>query len=182
LPGIGRRSALRLALHIVKQPAAYAHALSGALLDVVQKMRFCSQCFHLTSSTPCSICQDDARDASVICVVEESSDLMAIERTHSFRGVYHVLQGSLSPLDGIGPESLRIQELVGRIQAQSVQELILALNPNVTGEATSLYLSRLIKPLNIKVTKLAAGIPVGSDIEYVDQMTLSRAIEARMPA
>lgn len=179
LPGVGQKTALRLALYILRQPPQYARSLSQALVEVVEKVHFCSQCFHFTDRDPCSICSDPSRDPQVICVVEDSSDLMAIERTHGYRGVYHVLQGSLSPLDGIGPSQLRVQELLQRLKDNEVREIILATNPNVSGDATALYLSKLIKPLNIQVTKLAAGIPVGGNIEYIDQITLGRALEAR---
>jgi recombination protein RecR len=180
LPGIGERTALRLALYILRQPANTAHALSKALVDVVDKIHFCSRCFHLTELNPCVLCQDIKRDASVICVVQESSDLLAIERTRGFRGVYHVLQGALSPLDGIGPDDLRIKELVDRVKNTEVREIILATNPDVTGDATALYVSQALKPYLVRVTKLAAGIPVGGHIEYVDAHTLSRALESRV--
>ena len=179
LPGIGQKTALRLALYILRQPADYARALSASLTDVVEKIRFCSCCFHLTDADPCRICADFRRNRQVLCVIEESSDLMAIERTHEFRGVYHVLQGALSPLDGIGPENLRIRELLDRLRGDEIREVILATNPNVTGDATALYISKMVKPLKVRVTRLAAGIPVGGNIEYIDQMTLTRALESR---
>lgn len=180
LPGIGQKTALRLALHILDQPSTYAQSLAQSLLDVTDKIRFCSACFHLTDHDPCTICADPRRDKSVICVVEDTSDLLSLERSGSFRGQYHVLHGALSPLDGIGPEHLRIRELLERIRSEEVLEVILATNATVTGEATALYLSRLIKPLQMKVTKLASGIPVGGDIEYADSATLSRAIQLRV--
>ncbi|MBI2340737.1 MAG: recombination protein RecR [Deltaproteobacteria bacterium] len=180
LPGIGQKTALRLALHILRQPADYAQALAESLTDVAEKIRFCSRCFHLTEADPCVLCADLRRNQQIVCVVEESSDLLAIERTREFRGVYHVLQGALSPLDGIGPENLKIGELLRRLRTEEIRELILATNPNVTGDATALYISKMVKPLNIRVTKLAAGIPVGGNIEYIDQMTLARALESRM--
>lgn len=179
LPGIGGKTALRLAMFIMRQDSAYARSLSQSLLEVVDKVRFCTSCFHFTHQEPCSLCANAERNKSILCVVEESSDLMAIERTHSFKGLYHVLQGALSPLDGIGPDDLRIRELIERIHKNQVQEIILATNANVTGDATALYISRLVKPLGIKITRLAYGIPVGSQIEYVDQMTLTKALETR---
>lgn len=179
LPGIGQKTALRMALFIMRQEGGYARSLSQALLEVAEKIHFCSRCFHFTHQDPCSLCVDPRRDNHLLCVVEESSDLMALERTQGYRGVYHVLQGALSPLDGIGPDQLRIRELLERIRTGGISEIILATNPNVTGDATALYISRLMKPMGIMLTKLAAGIPVGSQIEYVDQLTLSRALEAR---
>ena len=180
LPGIGERTALRLALHILRQPTSYAQSLAKSLVDVVEKIHFCSRCYHLTENNPCHFCQDGRRDQSLICVVQESSDLLAVERTRGFRGVYHVLQGALSPLDGINPEDLRIGELVERVKTTSVREVILATNPDVTGDATALYVAQMLKNLGLRVTKLAAGIPVGGHIEYVDAHTLSRALEARI--
>lgn len=180
LPGIGGRTALRLALHILRQPVTYAQNLAAALTEAMTKMRFCSECFFLTEANPCLYCSDDRRDRQIICVVEDSSDLMALERSRGYRGLYHVLQGALSPLDGIGPESLRIRELLGRVKERSPKEVILATNHDVSGEATALYLSKLLKPLGIRLTKLASGIPAGSDVEYVDSATLSRAIESRV--
>lgn len=179
LPGIGNRTALRLALHIVRESPQYPQALAQALLEVSQKIKFCSQCFHITSDELCSYCTDDRRKPSLVCVVEDSSDLLALEKSGQYYGRYHVLQGALSPLDGIGPGDLRIQELLARIQTSSFEEMILATNPTVTGDATALYLSKLVKPLGLKVTRLALGLPFGSEIEYVDTMTLSRALEAR---
>lgn len=180
LPGIGEKTALRLVLYILRQPAQYARSLASALLEVVDRIRFCSVCFHLTDHDPCQYCSDPARDRGLLCVMEESSDLLAIEKTGGYRGVYHVLQGALSPLDGIGPDKLRIQELLARLKDDTVREIILAMNHNVTGDATALYLSKLIKPLGLKITKLAVGIPVGGDIQYIDQMTLSRALNSRI--
>lgn len=179
LPGIGQKTALRLALHILRQPSEYVHALSESLVEAVEKIRFCSSCFHLTECDPCPICTDARRNRQMVCVIEESSDLLAIERTREFRGIYHVLQGALSPLDGVGPENLRIRELLDRLRANEIREVILATNPDVTGDATALYISKIIKPLEIKVTRLAAGIPVGGNIEYIDHLTLARALESR---
>ncbi len=180
LPGIGQKTALRLALHILDQPSTYAHSLAQSLIEVTEKICFCAECFHLTDTNPCSICSDPRREKSAICVVEDTSDLLSLEKSGSFRGLYHVLHGALSPLDGIGPEHLRIRELLERIRSEEVTEVILATNTNVTGEATALYISRLIKPLQIKVTKLASGIPVGGDIEYSDPATLTRAMQLRV--
>lgn len=180
LPGIGEKTALRLALYIVRQPSKYAHDLSQALMGALDKLRLCSQCLHLSDLDPCAICQDPKRDEAILCVVEESSDLMALERTRGFKGRYHVLHGVLSPLDGVGPEKLKIRELIGRLQSNQVSEVILATNPNVQGDATALYLAKIIQPIGLKVTKLAAGMPVGSDIEYIDSMTLSRALASRV--
>lgn len=179
LPGIGNKTALRLALYILRKEPQYARALSQALLDVAEKVCFCSHCFHFTHQDPCVICQDSRRDHHLICVVEDSADLMAIEKTGNYRGVYHVLQGALSPLDGIGPDELKIKELVQRVHIKKFSEMILATNPNVTGDATALYLSKMLKMTGIRMTKLAAGIPIGGNIEYIDQLTLSKALETR---
>lgn len=179
LPGIGERTAQRLAFHILRQPGEYATALSGALLDVKEKVRLCSACMNLTEEDPCHLCRDARRTTSVICVVEDPSDVMAVERTHAFRGCYHVLHGALSPLDNIGPDDIKIAELVRRLGGGEVEEVIVATNANVEGEATALYLSRIIKPTGIRITRLASGIPVGGDLEYIDASTLSRALEER---
>lgn len=180
LPGIGGKTALRLAIHILRQPSNYAKALSQALLELVEKMTFCRQCYHFTDGDPCGICADPIRDQAMICVVEDSTDLLAINKTREYRGTFHVLQGSLSPLDGIGPDQLRIAELLQRIQNHKPQEIILATNHTVTGDATALYLSKMIKPLEIRLTRLASGIPVGGDIQYLDHRTLSRAMASRI--
>lgn len=180
LPGIGGRTALRLALHILRQPASYAQGLALALTEAMTKMKFCSQCFFLTEADPCTFCSDERRNRQLLCVVEDSSDLLALERSRGYRGLYHVLQGALSPLDGIGPDHLRITELLGRVKKGGPAEIILATNHDVSGEATALYISKLLKPLGIRLTKLASGIPAGSDVEYLDSATLSRAIESRV--
>ncbi len=180
LPGIGRKTAHRLALHILKLPREEVDALARALVDVKEKVRYCSVCANITESDPCAICASPKRDRSVICVVEEPNDVMAIEKTNEYRGLYHVLGGALSPLDGIGPEDLRITELLRRLETQSADEIILALNPNVEGEATTLYLTKLLKPIGIRLTRIARGLPVGSDLEFADEATLSRAIEGRI--
>jgi len=179
LPGIGKKSAQRLVFYLLKLPRDDVVSLAKSLVDVKDKATYCSICFNITETDPCSICRDTQRDRSVICVVEEANDVMAFEKTREFNGLYHVLGGALSPLDGVGPEDLRIKELLSRLK-QGVREVILANNPNVEGEATALYLSRLIKPLGIKITRIARGIPVGTDIEYADEITLTRALEGRV--
>ncbi len=177
LPGVGEKTALRLAFHLLKSPANVS-ALAESLLEVRARVRFCSTCFGITEDDPCSICTGD-RDSSAICVVEESQDLLAIERSGAFRGRYHVLQGALSPLNGITPAQLRISELMQRIEAGDVREVVLATNFSVEGEATALYLTKLIKPLGTRVTRLAHGIPLGGDLEYIDAATVQRAMEGR---
>jgi recombination protein RecR len=179
LPGVGPKSATRLAYHILKIDREKAQALAQAILDAKDKIRFCSVCFNLTDADPCGICQSEARDHAVICVVEEPPDVAALERTRDYRGLYHVLHGALSPLEGVGPEDLRVRELLGRISRGRINEVIMATNPNVEGEATAMYIARLLKPLGIKVTKIARGLPVGGDLEYADEVTLSEAFENR---
>lgn len=179
LPGIGERTAQRLAFFILRQPGEYAQALSSALIDVKEKVRLCSLCMNLTQNDPCDICSDPRRIPTVICVVEDPSDVMAVERTHSFRGHYHILHGALSPLDGVGPDDIKIAELVRRLEGNACEEVIVATNANVEGEATALYLSKILKSSGIKITRLASGIPVGGDLEYIDASTLSRALEER---
>ncbi len=178
LPGIGRKTAQRLAFYLLKQPKEEVQALAQALVDVKEKTKLCSVCFNITETDPCPICSSPQRDHSTICVVEEPNDVLAIEKTGMYHGVYHVLGGALSPLDGVGPENLKIKELLGRM-TDEVQEVILATNPNVEGEATALYIQKLLKPLGKRVTRLARGIPTGSDLEFVDELTLSRALEGR---
>jgi len=180
LPGIGRKTAQRLALHILKLPREEVDALARALINVKERVRYCSVCANITESDPCVICANPKRDRSIICVVEEPNDVLAIEKTNEFRGLYHVLGGALSPLDGVGPEDLRIKELLQRLESQPAEEVILALNPNVEGEATTLYLSKLLRPLGLRLTRIARGLPVGSDLEFADEATLSRAIEGRI--
>jgi recombination protein RecR len=177
LPGIGPKSAQRVAFHILKGDDETAQRLSDAIVEV--KRQICSRCFNFSAQELCEYCADSTRDSSAICVVEEPRDVVAIERTGEFRGLYHVLQGAMSPIDGIGPEQLRIRELVLRLEDGSVSELVIATNPNVEGETTALYLARLIKPLGVKVTRIASGLPVGGDLEYADEVTLGRALEAR---
>lgn len=180
LPGIGRKTAHRLALYILKMNREEVVTLAKALVNAKDKIRYCSVCSNITEHDPCSICSNPKRDRHLLCVVEEPNDVLALEKTNEFRGLYHVLGGALSPLDGIGPEELRVKELLTRLTGSEVEEVILAMNPNVEGEATTLYLSKLLKPLGIKVTRIARGIPVGSDLEYADEATLSRALEGRI--
>ncbi len=178
LPGIGKKTATRLAFHVLKMDKEQAMELARAIQNVKTNIRFCSICYNITETDPCPICRDPLRDKSTICVVESSEDILLIERTNEYKGLYHVLGGVLSPLDGIGPEDLRIKELLNRLTPE-VKEVILALNPSTEGEATAIYLARLIKPLNIKITRLARGVPLGSSLEFVDELTLSRAIQSR---
>lgn len=181
LPTVGEKTALRLALHILRQPVEYGQRIANALQDTLGKVRFCKSCINICTEELCSICCNQSRNATVICVVEDIADLQAIEKSASFRGLYHVLHGALSPIDGIGPDELRIRELLQRLKANDhISEVILATNPNVNGDATAIYLSKLIKPLGINITKLASGIPVGGHIEFIDQNTLSRAMERRV--
>lgn len=181
LPSIGERTAMRLALHILRAPAEYGQALARALSETVGKVGFCQSCHNITMTDLCDLCRSTRRDAHIICVVEEVADLIAIERVHSFRGVYHVLHGALSPIDGIGPDQLRMRELIERLKNNTeIREIIFATNPNVNGDATALYLARLIKPMSsVKITRLASGIPVGGHIEFIDHNTLSKALENR---
>jgi len=179
LPGIGKKSAQRLVFFLLKLPREEIVALAKSLVDVKDKASYCSICFNITEKNPCSICMNDHRDRSIICVVEEANDVMAFEKTGEYKGLYHVLGGALSPLDGIGPDDLKIKELLARIKDE-VKEIILANNPNVEGEATALYLSKLIMLHGVKLTRIARGIPVGTDIEYADEITLTRALEGRI--
>jgi len=179
LPGIGRKSAQRLAFFILTMPPEEAKGIAAAISDVKDKARFCSTCFNITDADPCDICSNPERDKGRICVVEEPSNILAVERTRSFTGVYHVLLGALSPLDGITPDRLKIHELTTRIQADHVQEVILATNPNTKGEMTARYITEVIKPLNVRVTRIAYGLPIGSDIEFADEVTLAKALEGR---
>jgi recombination protein RecR len=180
LPGIGRKTAHRLALYVVKMQREEVVTLAKALVNVKDKVRYCSVCSNITEDDPCPICANTKRDRSVVCVVEEPTDVLALERTNEFKGLYHVLGGALSPLDGIGPEDLRIKELLRRLEGATVEEIILALNPDVEGEATTLYISKLLKPLGMKVTRIARGLPVGTDLEFADEATLGRALEGRI--
>jgi recombination protein RecR len=179
LPSIGRKTALRLALHLLKQPREDVVALADALISVKDNVRYCSICSNITESDPCSICSNPKRNRSIICVVEEPNDVLAIERTNEFHGLYHVLGGALSPLDNIGPEDLKVKELLVRLE-DPVEEIILALNPNVEGEATTMYLAKLLRPLDVKISRIARGLPIGSDLEFADEATLARALEGRV--
>jgi recombination protein RecR len=179
LPGIGAKSAQRLAFHILKTPREDADRLCEAIRDVKERVTYCSICSNTTEVDPCIFCSADTRDRRVICVVEEPQNVTAIEKTRDFKGVYHVLMGALSPLQGIGPDELKIQALLARVAQGGVEEIILATNPNVEGEATALYLARLLKPLGVRVTRIAMGVPVGSDLEYADEVTMHKAMEGR---
>ena len=179
LPGIGPKSAQRIAFHIVQSERVDVNRLVDVLRIVKEKVRFCAKCFNVAEEVECKICRDPRRDNSTICVVEESKDVVAIERTREFRGKYHVLGGAISPIDGIGPEQLRIRELLTRLSDANITEVIIATDPNLEGEATATYLARTIKPLGIKISRLASGLPVGGDLEYADEATLGRAFEGR---
>ena len=185
LPGIGPKSAQRVAFHLLKVPANDVRRLADALVEAKEKVRLCRLCFNLSDGDLCVYCADPRRDGSIICVVQEPPDVIALEKTREFRGLYHVLQGSISPIEGIGPEDLRVAELLERIRGTGapeetrVQEIILATNPNIEGEATAMYLARLLTPIGLRVTRLASGLPVGGDLEYADEVTLGRAIEGR---
>jgi recombination protein RecR len=179
LPGIGPKTAQRLTFFLLKRPADEVRELSESLVAVKDKIVYCRTCFNVTDEDPCRLCADPARDARLLCVVEEPNDLLAMERTGEYRGRYHVLLGALSPLDGVGPDDLKVRELLARIEAGAVEEVILATNPNVEGEATALYLAKLLRPLVVRVTRIARGLPVGGDLEYADQVTLSKALEGR---
>ena len=181
LPGVGAKTASRLAMHILRSSREDAENLARAILEVKEKIRLCSLCFNLTDQDSCRICQDPRRDGEVICVVSGPEDLMALEKSGSFRGHYHVLHGVLSPLEGVGPKDLRIGELLSRLQGGKVKEVILATNPSVEGEATAQYLSQIIKPLGLRVTRIARGVPMGGDLQYIDQVTLSKSLENRSP-
>jgi len=179
LPGIGEKTAQRLAFFILRSPTIRAERLAQAIIEVKEKILFCSQCSGITETDPCLLCTDPARDRSLICVVEDPSDVFLVERTGVFKGLYHVLMGALSPLDGIGPEQLKIDTLLERVDAGGVREVICATNPNMEGEATVLYLAKLMKPRGIRLTRLAHGLPVGGHLEYADEVTLSRSLEGR---
>ena len=178
-PGVGSKTAMRLAYHIMDMPAEDVMQLSQALTNAKQQIHYCRQCFNLTDAEVCEVCSDSARDKYTICVVEQPQDIAAMERSHGYRGLYHVLHGVLSPLDGIGPDNLRIRELFQRLQQEAITEVILATNSNVEGEATATYLAQLLKPVGITVSRIAHGLPVGGELEYADEVTLSRALENR---
>ena len=179
LPGIGAKSAVRLAYHVLEMDRGKAEGLAKAILEAKAKVTYCSICFNITDQDPCAICQSEGRDRSVLCVVEEPRDVMAMERTREFRGRYHVLHGALSPLEGVGPDNIRIKELLQRVGAAPVSEVIMATDPDVEGEATAMYVAKLLKPLGISVTRIAHGLPVGGDLEYADEVTLGKALENR---
>jgi recombination protein RecR len=179
LPGIGEKTASRLAFHILRAPGEYARELAQALVEVKEKIRLCSTCMNLTEQDPCTLCSDARRDPSLVAVVATPPDLYAIERTGGFRGRYHVLHGVLSPLEGIGPDDLRIKELLGRVGRGELKEIIVATSPNVEGEATALYLAKVLRPLGVRVTRIASGLAVGGELEYADGVTITRALEAR---
>jgi recombination protein RecR len=179
LPGIGPKTAQRLTYHLLRAPADQAQALAEAIMELKQKVALCSQCFNITEKNPCEICSNPERDMAQICVVEEPLDVLAIERTGQYRGLFHVLHGALSPIEGIGPEDLKVRELLHRLGAGAATEVILATNPNLEGDATAMYITRLIEPLGITVTRLARGLPIGGDLEYADEITLSNALAGR---
>ena len=179
LPGVGPKSAQRIAFHLLKLPKSDAVRLATAIVEVKDKVTFCPRCFNIAEGAECSICTDTRRDTTVICVVEEPKDIVSVEKTGEFKGRYHVLQGAISPIEGIGPDQLRVRELLARLDPEGTTEIILCTNPNLEGEATAMYLSRLIKPLGIMVTRIASGLPVGGDLEYADEVTLGRALEGR---
>jgi recombination protein RecR len=179
MPGIGPKSAQRLAFHILERPEDEARDLADAIVEVKRSIRYCSQCFNFTDVDPCAICGDDRRDRSIICVVAEPRDLLAMENTGEYRGLYHVLHGLISPLDNIGPDQLRIKELIERVRSDKVKEIVIATNPVVEGEATAAYLAGVLKPLGVKVTRIALGLPVGGDLDYADQLTITRALQGR---
>src|SRR4051812_22969448 len=184
LPGIGPKSAQRIAFYLLKLARTDATRLASAIIAAKDKVTFCSRCYNIAEGggehdTLCSICADDRRDAATICVVEEPRDIVAVEKTGEFRGRYHVLQGAISPIEGVGPEQLRVKELLTRLEGEGVEEIILCTNPNIEGEATALYLARLLKPMGLRITRIASGLPVGGDLEYADELTLGRALEGR---
>ncbi len=179
LPGIGRKSAQRLAFHILKQPDAEAKLLAEAILTAKAKIHYCSLCYNLTDRELCPICSNPERDAAILCVVEDARDVIALERAGQFHGLYHVLHGAISPMDGVGPDQLKIKELLQRLQVHPAEEVIIATNTSIEGEATAMYLSNLLKPLGIKVTRIAQGLPVGGDIQYADEVTLAKAFNGR---
>ncbi len=179
LPGIGPKSAQRIAFHLLKVPDDDALRLAAAITEAKAKVRFCERCFNVAEEALCPICSDPARDSSLLCVVEESRDIVAIEKTGEFKGRYHVLLGAMSPLEGIGPEQLKVRELMARLDPEGVEEVILGTNPNIEGDVTAMYLARMLKPLGLNVTRIASGLPVGGDLEYADEVTLGRALEGR---
>jgi len=179
LPGIGHKTAQRLAFHVLNSPITEVESLASALIEARTKVKYCSVCSNISDSELCPVCSNDKRDKSIICVVEDSQDVVAMERTREFKGIYHVLCGIISPMDGIGPNDIKIKELLERLKDEVVKEVILATNPNVEGEATAMYISKILKPLGIKTTRIAHGIPVGGNLEYIDEVTLLKALEGR---
>lgn len=179
LPGIGPKSAQRIAFHLLKLPPEDAVRLARVIVEVKERVTFCRRCFNVAEGEHCDICSDPRRDPSVVCVVEEPRDVVAIEKTQDYRGRYHVLQGAINPIEGVGPDQLRVKELLGRLASEEITEVILCTNPNLEGEATAMYLSRQLRPLGVRVTRLASGLPVGGDLEYADELTLGRALEGR---
>ncbi len=179
LPGVGPKSAQRIAFYLLKASKEDALRLSRSIVEVKDRISFCRRCFNVAEGETCSMCSDGRRDPSIVCVVEEPRDIVAVEKTGEYSGLYHVLQGAISPIEGIGPEQLRIRELLARIETESVTEVILCTNPNLEGEATAMYLARMLTPLGVKVTRIASGLPVGGDLEYADELTLGRALEGR---
>jgi recombination protein RecR len=179
LPGVGPKSAQRIAFHLLKQSPLDANRLATAITQAKDRVTFCQRCFNIAEGPECELCNDDRRDPTILCVVEEPRDIVAVEKTQEFNGRYHVLQGAISPIEGVGPDQLRIRELLVRLGQEGVQEVILCTNPNLEGEATAMYLSRLLKDLDVKVTRIASGLPVGGDLEYADELTLGRALEGR---
>lgn len=179
LPSIGNKTAVRLAFHILNCSKQETDEFLSAIVNAKENLKYCSTCYNISDTDPCSICANNTRDKSVICVVEDVKDIVAMEKTHEFKGVYHVLHGSISPMNGIGPDDIKIKELLSRLMDGNVKEIILATNPRVEGEATAMYISKLVKPLGVKVTRIAHGIPVGGDLEYTDEVTLTKALEGR---
>lgn len=179
LPGIGRKTAQRLAFHVINMNTNDVEALSKAIIEAKREIKYCSICCNITDTDPCSMCSNKNRDSSVICVVEDPRDVAAMERTREFKGQYHVLNGVISPMDGIGPDMIKVKELIIRLGSQDVRELIMATNPTIEGEATAMYIARLVKPMGIKVTRIAHGLPVGGDLEYADEVTITKALEGR---
>jgi recombination protein RecR len=179
LPGVGPKSAQRIAFHLLKLPKEDAVRLARSITEVKERITFCPRCFNVAEGAECGICTDDRRDATIVCVVEEPRDIAAVEKTREYKGRYHVLQGAISPIEGIGPDQLKVRELLARIDNEDIAEVILCTNPNIEGDATAMYLGSLLKPLPVKVTRIASGLPVGGDLEYADELTLGRALEGR---
>jgi recombination protein RecR len=179
MPGVGPKSAQRIAFYLLKLPKEDARRLAHAIDEVKERISFCTRCYNIAEGELCGLCLDERRDPTLVCVVEEPRDIVAVEKTQEFRGRYHVLQGAINPIEGVGPEQLRVKELLARLDAEGIVEVILCTNPNIEGEATAMYLARLLKPLGLKVTRIASGLPVGGDLEYADELTLGRALEGR---